>query len=264
MTGTLAITMAGRGSRFVAAGYDRPKYEIMALGLPLFDWSMLSLEAFRKDGWGFRFATRDSAAEDFVRSRCAVLGITDIGFLHLDEVTDGQATTALMVAETAPADAPFAVYNIDTFVRPHAMTPPAPQSCAGWIPCFPAPGDGWSFARCDDAGEVVELREKQRISDHATVGFYWFDSAARYRDAYVSYYAVAGREEKGERYIAPLYNQIIAEGGRVSIIDLAMDDVGMLGTPDQVDAFKATPTDAALQTIAKVQSASANRQNDVV
>ena len=84
-------------------------------------------------------------------------------------------------------------------------TPPDPGAgsddpLAGWIPCFPAPGDGWSFARLDDAGRVVELREKVRISDHATVGLYWFASAAQYCEIYRDYYAVAGREEKGERF----------------------------------------------------------------
>lgn len=246
MTGTVAITMAGLGSRFAKAGYDRPKYEIDALGLPLFDWSMLSVEAFRRAGWRFCFAVRDGlGAPDYITARAEVLGLGSPQVLSLDGVTDGQATTALMLAETAPQDAPFAIYNIDTFVAPGAMTPPDPADCAGWVPCFPAPGEGWSFARTDAAGDVVELREKQRISDHATVGLYWFDSAARYIDAYRRYYSVEGREEKGERYVAPLYNQLIDDGARVRIAELRLEDVGMLGTPEQVADFTARPSDAA-------------------
>jgi hypothetical protein len=245
MTGTVAITMAGLGSRFVKAGYTRPKYEIEALGLPLFDWSMLSLEAFRTRGWRFRFAAREADAEGFIRARCAARGISDCDVLTVAALTDGQATTALFLAEAAPQDEPFAIYNIDTFVRPGAMVPPDPEACAGWVPCFPAPGEGWSFARCDAAGDVVELREKVRISDHATVGLYWFDSAARYVAAYREYYGVEGREEKGERYVAPLYNQLIGEGHRVRIADVALEDVGMLGTPDQVRAFVTKPPAAA-------------------
>jgi len=248
MTGTVAITMAGLGSRFAKAGYTRPKYEIEALGLPLFDWSMLSLEAFRTAGWRFRFAARGAEAEDYIRARCAVRGISDVAVLNLNKVTDGQATTALYLAEDVLSDAPFAIYNIDTFVRPGAMAPPDPATCAGVIPCFPAPGEGWSFAKCDANGDVVELREKRRISDHATVGLYWFDSAQRYIDAYRTYYAVTGREEKGERYVAPIYNQLIADGVRVRITELELDDVGMLGTPDQVADFQAHPSNAAVQS----------------
>lgn len=250
MTGTMAITMAGMGSRFTKAGYDRPKYEIDALGFPLFDWSMFSLDAFRAEGWHFHFAVRDGlGAPDYVAARAEVLGLGKIEVLSLGDVTDGQATTAMMLAKQAPGDEPFAIYNIDTFVAPGAMTPPSPADCAGWIPCFPAPGEGWSFAKTDADGNVTELREKQRISDHATVGLYWFDSAKSYLDAYRSYYSVAGREEKGERYVAPLYNQLISEGAPVRISDLKLEDVGMLGTPEQVREFIENPSDAALSCV---------------
>lgn len=247
MTGTVAITMAGMGSRFTKAGYDRPKYEIGALDRPLFDWSMQSLDAFRDTGWQFSFAARGGVdAPAFIRTRAATLGLQVSDVLILDEVTDGQATTALMLAEIAPPEAPFAIYNIDTFVEPGAMKPPAPGQCAGWIPCFPAPGEGWSFARTDTAGHVVEVREKKRISEHATAGLYWFDSASRYIDAYHAYFAVAGREEKGERYVAPLYNQLISDGAYVQISELALSQVGMLGTPAQVADFVANPPDCAI------------------
>jgi dTDP-glucose pyrophosphorylase len=244
----MAITMAGLGSRFAKAGFDRPKYEIEALGRPLFDWSMLSLEAFREAGWRFRFAVRDGlGAEAFIARRAKVLDLGEIAVLTLDAVTNGQATTAMRLAEDAPGDAPFAVYNIDTFVAPGAMVPPLPSDCEGWIPCVPAPGEGWSFARLDAIGCVVELREKARISEHATVGLYWFDCAARYADAYRNHYGVRGREERGERYVAPLYNHLIAEGARVRIADLRLEDVGMLGTPEQVAAFRDRPPEAALR-----------------
>lgn len=250
MTGTVAITMAGLGSRFTKAGYDRPKYEIDALGMPLFDWSMRSLDAFRTAGWEFCFAVRGGlGAEDYIAQRAQVLGLGESRILALDDVTDGQATTALMLAEKAQKDLPFAIYNIDTFVAPNAMTPPEPADCAGWIPCFPAPGEGWSFARTDATGDVVELREKKRISEHATVGLYWFDSAARYIEAYQTYYSVAGREEKNERYVAPLYNQLIDDGARVRIARLRLDDVGMLGTPEQVADFMERPSQAALECL---------------
>ncbi len=242
MTGTLAITMAGNGSRFTKAGYTRPKYEISVHGMPLFDWSMLSLTRFRDAGYRFSFLARSSVgAEVYIEARAEAMGLGDVAVQTIDTVTDGQATSAYLLAKNAPAELPFAVYNIDTFVDPDVLIPPAGNRLAGWIPCFPAPGDGWSFARTNAQGAVVELREKKRISDHATVGLYWFDSAARYRSVYENYFATAGREEMGERYVAPLYNQMIAEGAPVEIAQVGLDDVGMLGTPDQVDGFKISP-----------------------
>ncbi len=247
--------MAGFGSRFAAAGYTQPKYRIEALGIPLFDWSMMALQGFKEAGWRFSFAVRAAdGSTEFIRQRCGHLGLPIEQILELDAPTDGQATTALLLAQAGAQDLPFAVFNIDTFVRPGAMLPSlVPPGCDGWVPCFPGPGEGWSFARLDGNGRVVELREKARISPHATVGLYWFRSAALYAQAYATYFGTGGREEKGERYVAPLYNQLIADGGDVRIAQLGLDDVGMLGTPAQVEDFMRSPPPAA-QGIARTLS----------
>jgi hypothetical protein len=240
--GTVAITMAGMGSRFTKAGYTQPKYEIEVLGRPLFDWSMSALGAFQKAGWLFQFATRkETRALPFLEQRCDALAMAMGDVLELDALTDGQATTALMLAEKADPDAPFLVFNIDTYVRPEAMRPDqVPAGAAGWVPCFPGPGEGWSFARIDADGWALELREKKRISPHATVGLYWFQSAASYLALYHDFFG-AGGEEMGERYIAPMYNHLIDAGERVFVSLLDFEDVGMLGTPEQVEAFAACP-----------------------
>jgi NDP-sugar pyrophosphorylase family protein len=250
--GIIAITMAGLGARFRNAGYDRPKYKIEVLGKPLFDWSLLGLTAFASAGWRFRFAAlRSDEAGGFIRERCSALRIEAEHILELDALTDGQATTALLLMEAVPDASPVAVFNIDTFVRPGAINPASiPARASGWIPCFPGPGEGWSFTRTDDEGRVVEVREKQRVSSHATIGFYWFASAGLYRRTYASYFAGGRGEEKGERYIAPMYNQLIAEGRRVEILDIPFSDVGMLGTPEQVREFAASPPAAARASIA--------------
>lgn len=243
MSGTIAITMAGRGSRFLKAGYTRPKYEIKVGGRYLFDWSMLGLSAFLAQGWTFQFAARaEEQPMAFLTERCAALGIQMGDVVELDGMTDGQATTARLLAERADPDAPFAVFNIDTFVTPGAMRPDLiPAGASGWVPCFPGVGDGWSFARADENGRILELREKVRISDDATVGFYHFSSAALYLDVYADFFVGGAGEEKGERYIAPMYNYLIERGDLVAIGRIAFDDVGMLGTPEQVDNFRADP-----------------------
>ena len=243
MTGTVAITMAGLGSRFREAGYTRPKYEIVVGGRPLFDWSMMALSAFRDAGWAFSFAARgEEEPRPFLTRRCEALGIRMADLVELDAPTDGQATTALFLAERAEPSLPFAIFNIDTFVRPGAMDPGTiAPGAAGWVPCFPGPGDSWSFAREDKDGRVVELREKTRISPHATLGLYWFRTAALYRELYREFFAGGAGTEKGERYVAPMYNRLIEDGELVTLSVVPLEDVGMLGTPDQVERFEQAP-----------------------
>jgi len=241
---TAIITMAGFGRRFAEAGYKVPKYRIVVHERSLFSWAMLSLRGFVEEGARFVFVVRaEDAAQEFIRAEAAQLGMRSVGVVQLSAPTDGQATTALAAAPAVadPAQACF-IYNIDTFVHPECL-PPSKVRGDGWIPCFAAEGDAWSFAAADETGRVSEVREKKRISPHATVGLYWFSSFDLYRSAYESHFAGGANLEKGERYIAPIYNTIIADGRPVYIHDIPVDAVVPLGVPADVERFSAaSPT----------------------
>ncbi|MDR5855199.1 glycosyltransferase family 2 protein [Caballeronia sp. LZ062] len=232
------VTMGGLGKRFRDVGYTVPKYRIEAHGKTLFTWSMLSLRSFVEAGARFVFIVRaEDQAREFIESEAQRLGIAERSVIEIDHLTDGQATTAILAQEAIADPAqPMLVYNIDTFVHPDALPASAVRG-DGWVPCFPGKGDGWSFAAADSTGRVSELREKVRISPHATVGLYWFSSFALYRSAYERYYSDSSRMEKGEKYIAPLYNELIANGHPVYLHEVPEDAVIPLGTPAEVEAF---------------------------
>ncbi|WKZ85935.1 glycosyltransferase family 2 protein [Ralstonia pickettii] len=238
MTSTVIITMAGMGQRFRDAGYRVPKYQIEAHGKTLFAWSMLSLANFIRQGSPFIFVVRkEDEADDFIATQCVQLGIRDFGIVGLDTLTDGQATSAMLAAPAVrdPAQ-PMLVYNIDTFVEPAALPADAVRG-DGWIPCFPGAGSAWSFAKADGTGRISELKEKERISDDATVGLYWFSSFALYARSYREFFADERNMAKGEKYIAPLYNHLIGEDRPVYVHRVPASSVIPLGTPADVDAF---------------------------
>ena len=235
---TAIITMAGFGRRFLDAGYSIPKYRIEAHGRSLFTWSLLSLKSFIEQGTRFVFVVREADnAGEFIAAEAAALSIVDREIVELDGPTDGQATT-VMKAEPAviATDRSMLIYNIDTFVDPRSLPATGPQG-DGWIPCFPAQGDHWSFAAADSHGRVREVREKVRISNHATIGLYWFSSFEIYAEAYRN----QGSEtqlEAGERYVAPLYNHLIAAGRPVYVHEVPLDAVIPLGLPSDVERFR--------------------------
>lgn len=239
----IVITMGGLGKRFRDAGYDCPKYMIEAHGRTLFAWSMLSLREFIEAGAIFTFVVRkEDQATGFIKSECAAVGIAKLNIVEIDKLTDGQATTAMIGGQVLDRpDLPFLVYNIDTFVHPESLPKNAVRG-DGWVPCFPGKGDGWSFAASTDDGRITDLREKVRISPHATIGLYWFSSFNLYRELYESFYRDDSRMEKGEKYIAPMYLQMIEAGQGVYLHDVDFDAVIPLGTPAEVNAFLlATP-----------------------
>lgn len=234
----VVITMAGLGKRFRDAGYDCPKYRIDAHGRTLFAWSMLSLRSFIKAGAKFTFVVRrEDDASAFIRQECEAVGIVSAQIVEIDALTDGQATSAILGGEVLDSpDEPFLVYNIDTFVHPDALPAEAVRG-EGWVPCFPGKGDGWSFAAAEPDGRITDMREKVRISPHATIGLYWFSSYTLYRQVYDDYYSDSSRMEKGEKYIAPMYRQMILAGREVFLHEVAYDVVIPLGTPAEVNAF---------------------------
>lgn len=238
----IVITMAGAGSRFAQAGYRVPKYEVDVHGRTLFAWSMHSLRNFIDAGSPFVFVVRNTpAVAAFLERQCDELGIRSYKLAVINELTDGQATSAMFAREVwDDIGRPMAIYNIDTYVEPTCLPLSAIRG-NGWLPCFPGDGDKWSFAAADETGRVNEVREKQRISPYATIGLYWFDSLLRYVHAYERYYSDPRRLEARERYIAPLYNHLIAEGDEVYLHTVRARDVYPLGTPEDVMAFASGP-----------------------
>lgn len=241
---TVVITMAGRGSRFREVGYTVPKYEILVHGHSLFYWSMLSLKNFMQPGTRVVFVSlAENESAPYIRNQCAALGIDDLRIVELDALTDGQATSALASRPQWLGDSnPLLIYNIDTFVQPLAWAPRDIDARSdGWIPCFQVAGEHWSFVKVDGDGWAIDVAEKQRISDYASVGLYWFARAGDFVRAYQTFFADPANLVRGERYIAPLYRQLLADGARVSIADLNPADVQALGTPAEVAAFSAAP-----------------------
>ena len=234
---TVIITMAGIGSRFRKAGYNCPKYMIKAKGKTLFEWSMDSLIGYNEHVSKYVFVVRkEDGSANFIREQCAKYGIHNVDIVELDYMTDGQATTCMLAIPYCRAEEAVLVYNIDTYVEPYGMKY-EDISGDGHLPCFHADGDHWSFAKLDQKGKVVEVREKVRISDNCTLGAYYFSSAALYEKLYKEYYADDSRMEKNEKYIAPLYNFMIEKGMPVTISVVDAKKVHVLGTPEELKTF---------------------------
>lgn len=237
---TIVITMAGLGSRFRKAGYGVPKYEIEAHGRLLFDWSLLSLKNFYIGSRVVYVCLKENNASDFLTRKSKALGLNDIRIVEIDKLTDGQATSAILSSEHWLPNSELLIYNIDTYVEPDVLTPQSiRKNSDGWVPCFRANGDHWSFLLPDQQGWAEKLVEKKRISDYATIGLYWFKSGEDYIAAYKRYFSHADNLVQGERYIAPLYNTLIENRMKVSFSDIPINKVHALGTPDELNAFLA-------------------------
>lgn len=230
--------MAGLGSRFKKAGYSVPKYMIEVHGKSLFEWSMKSLSEFSSAEMKYFFIVRkEDQAQSYIKEQLLQLGIASYEIIEIDHLTDGQATTVMFASPFWKKAAPLFIYNIDTYVEEGEIKSGQIQG-DGFIPCFNAPGDHWSFVKLDQSGKAIEVREKQRISDNCTLGAYYFKSCELYEQLYEEYYMDKSKYEGGEAYVAPLYNLLIQRGGSVFISHVATDKIHVLGTPEELDMFR--------------------------
>lgn len=235
----IVITMGGLGSRFRKMGYTVPKYMIEAKGKTLFEWSMISLEGYAANAARYIFIAMKDEKEDvetFIRAQCDKLGLDNYHVIILDYLTDGQATTAMLAEKYWDPDHALLIYNIDTYVEPGEMNSEELKG-DGFIPCFQAAGDHWSFVRLDETGKVVEIKEKQRISDYCTLGAYYFKTCQLYKDLYEEFYSKTQELVNGEKYVAPLYDFLLTKDGEIYISDIDPEKVHVLGTPEELQAF---------------------------
>ncbi|MCI8957890.1 MAG: hypothetical protein HFG62_01985 [Lachnospiraceae bacterium] len=235
----VVITMGGLGSRFRKMGYKVPKYMIEARGKTLFEWSLSSLEGYAADVNQYIFvAMKDSAVDvaDFIRTQCTKLNLPEYHVILLDYLTDGQATTAFLAEKYWKQDNALLIYNIDTYVESGEMNS-AQLRGDGYIPCFQAEGEHWSFVRLDEFGKVAEIKEKQRISSYCTIGAYYFRTCKLYKTLYNEFYSQPQETANGEKYVAPLYDYLLSKGGEIYISDIAPEKVHVLGTPDELQGF---------------------------
>lgn len=235
----VVITMGGLGSRFRKMGYTVPKYMIEAKGKTLFEWSMISLEGYKEQVNQYIFvAMKDEACdvETFINLKCDEMGLANYHVIILDYLTDGQATTAMIASKYWNAEHALLIYNIDTYVEAGEMNSQELKG-DGFIPCFQAEGDHWSFVRLDENGKVVEIKEKKRISNHCTLGAYYFKTCQLYKDLYNEYYNKTQELVNGEKYVAPLYDHLLTKNGEIYIADINPDKVHVLGTPEELQDF---------------------------
>ncbi len=238
----VVVPMAGRGSRFSERGISTPKPLIPVGGNhPMVWWALHSLADVSYSHIIFiALQEHDDqyAIADQLRAIMQSRGNTaQIDVLLLPDVTAGQLCTVLEARQWIDTDEDVLVANCDTYIVSDlgAHIAGKPADCHGIISTVNAPGDRWSFARTDTSGRVVEVAEKVRISDHASTGYYYF-SNGRELCALGDAMIAAGETTRGEYYVIPVYQKMIARGWRVDISPVR--EMWDMGTPDSLAAFE--------------------------
>ena len=93
----------------------------------------------------------------------------------------------------------------------------------------------WSFVKMNNE-LIVEVKEKEVISDIATVGIYLFSKGSLFVDSAIDMIARNDRVNN-EFYTAPAYNYAIKNGAKIGCFLMNFDDMHGIGTPDDLQRY---------------------------
>jgi len=230
---TIVIPMAGSGSRFVQAGYDLPKPLIGIKGKPMIQWVIENLNI---DANYIYIVQKEHKKtynlDDFLNSLTPNCKIIEV-----EGKTEGAACTVLLAKEFIDSNNPLFIVNSDQFVEWNStefMYKINESRADGGIAVFKATDPKWSFAKINNKGYIVEVAEKDPISDIATVGFYYWKKGSdfiKYAEQMIS----KDIRTNGEFYVCPVFNEAIQDNKL--IYPVKVNQMFSLGTPEDLHIF---------------------------
>jgi len=234
----ILIPMAGLGSRFAKAGYKKPKPFIDVAGKPMITRVMENLHV---DGARFILVAQQMHLEEQADLVKEIQEQYDVQFVPIDGLTEGTACTVLLAHEYINNDDPLLIANSDQIVDMEIndfIKDAQERRLDGSILCFrdEARNPKWSFAKTDTNGLVTEVKEKEAISDLATVGIYYFATG---RSFIVSANKMIEAEDQvnGEFYTCPTYNYMIDQNLQIGIYELPASSMHGIGTPEDLKIY---------------------------
>ncbi len=229
------IPMAGAGSRFAQAGYTFPKPLIEVKGRPMIEVVVrnLNVEA------NYIFIVQKEHYEKYSLQYLLNLIAPGCRIVQVEGMTEGAACTTLLAKELIDTGEPLLIANSDQYLEWNSNETLYAFSADGidaGIVTFKASHPKWSYARLDDDGFVAEVAEKKVISDLATVGVYYWSRGSDYV-RYAEQMIAKDIRVNGEFYVAPVFNEAIADGAKVRCKNVA--EMWGIGTPEDLNAFLA-------------------------
>lgn len=230
--------MAGLGSRFSEAGYEKPKPFIDVSGKPMIE---RVLENLNVENAQFILVARKEHLEqerelvNYIKREFKLL------FISINQLTEGTACTVLSARKYINNQFPLLIANSDQIIDidlKEFLDDANERDLDGSIITFydEDKNPKWSFAELDKNDQVIRVKEKEAISNHATVGIYYFKTGTIFVDGAIDMIASNDRVNN-EFYTCPVYNYVIADKKKIGIYEIPYESMHGLGTPEDLNSY---------------------------
>lgn len=235
----IVIPMAGLSSRFAKAGFDKPKPFIDVLGKPMI---VRVLENLKYKGARYILIARK---EHLIKEKKLVDEIKNnfnVEFIAINKLTEGTACTVLYARKYINNNTPLMIANSDQIVDINIgdfINDSFKRGLDGSILTFIDKEENpkWSFAKLNN-DLVVEVKEKETISEFATVGIYFFNEGKIFVESAIDM-IIENDRVNNEFYTCPVYNYAIKNGVKIGIYNIDFSKMHGIGTPEDLEIFRA-------------------------
>ncbi|HSW76559.1 MAG TPA: HAD-IA family hydrolase [Candidatus Saccharimonadales bacterium] len=206
----IVIPMAGMGSRFIQDGYKTPKPLIHIKGKTMIEHVISNLNI---NGQYIFIVQQKHLSTDLVDKLNQAAPSCII--IPIDYITEGAACTVLLAEKYINTTTPLLIANSDQYVEWDAnefMLMNEINKVDGAIVTFKSNESRWSYAKIDPVTKnVTSVREKEVISNDATVGIYYYKQGNTFVSCAKQMIAKNNRVNN-EFYVCPVFNDMIDHG----------------------------------------------------
>jgi len=230
----LLIPMAGRGQRFIDAGYKVPKQLIYAKDKQLID---LSLSSVNYEECNLIFVVRDAQISNYQIDRILKNKFgEDTKIVVSNGLTEGSVCSCLLAKEFIDNDMPLIIHTLDIQFFP-VFEPKTvfSEDYDGTLLTFKSNSTNYSYVSIDENQIATETAEKKVISSNACVGIYTFKRGSDFCK-FGEQMVKEDIRTNNEFYISPLYNLLIKAG--LNINTKPVDKMHIFGTPKEFEFYK--------------------------
>ncbi len=233
----IVLPMSGRGSRFAEKGYKLPKPLVNVNGKPMVQVVVENINVQAE----FIFIVQKSHYEEYSLGNFLNLISPGCKIIQVDKVTSGAAASVCLAKEYINNDDHLFVINSDQYIDNwdsfDFFNKMLTSGADGGIITFHRENDKkWSYVKLNDDGFITEVKEKECISNIATIGGYYWNKGSDFIKS-AEEMILANDMVNGEHYVAPTFNYMIKDGKKIIKYDICENDFYGIGTPEDLAIY---------------------------
>lgn len=229
----VVIPMAGLGSRFLTKGFSLPKPMIDINGSPMIVKAIKSLDL---DQAKYFFVISKNNFSERLKTLLKKNFLAE--FIEINYLTEGPACSALLFEDKINNSDELIIANCDQIMEWNSKVFLLnARQFDGLVVTYYETNERNSYASINKKGDVVEIKEKEVISNIALNGIHYWKEGSFFISSVKAMIEEDDRAANGEFYVGPSYNQMIKNNYNIGIYHIPNQQHHSVGIPEHLEKY---------------------------